>query len=383
MVVKNTPRNPQQAGSADTHPLDKVLEYKVPILAMIALVAVAAIVIAMLRSSARQAEFDAWFDASNATSRSLRAVFSRNDSDELQGALNEVDAKLSAHAGSSVEPTLMLHKARLQAALDQGAAAKETIAALRAKFPGHPLVAPVGNEPSPADTLLTAIEANEKFLAANGKPFAERPKPTAGLSATITFKDFGDVKLGFFPDYAPEHVANFIRLAREGFYDGTTIHRITAFCIQGGDPNSKNDDPKDDGQGGPGYTVENEARLNPLEHTRGTLSAARASDDSPDSGSQFFICTRDAKEDDALEQKRYTPYGEVLEGMDVVDKIFQQPTKGENSDGIQPDRPVNPIVIEKIVIEGDFTLPETEMPGYLERKKKAEEDAEKDKKKDE
>ncbi len=377
MVVKNTPRNPQQAGTADTHPLDKLLEYKVPIIAMIALIAVGAIVIAMLRSSARQAELDAWHDANSAASRSFEALLEGKGKDDLQGALNEIEAKLAKYSDATVAPTLLLYKARLQAGLDQGAAAKETIAAMRAKYPAHPFVAAVGDAPSPADALVAGIEAKEKFLAANGKPFADRPKPQAGLSATITFKDFGDVKLGFFPQYAPEHVANFLRLAREGFYDGTTIHRITAFCIQGGDPNSKNDDPKDDGQGGPGYTVENEARLNPLQHTRGTLSAARAGRDAPDSGSQFFICTRDAKEDDFLENDRYTAYGEVLEGMDIVDKIFQQPTKGQNTDGVAPDRPVNPIVIEKIVIEGDFSLPETEMPGYLERKKKAEEDAEK------
>ena len=77
----------------------------------------------------------------------------------------------------------------------------------------------------------------------------------------------------------------------------------------------------------------------------------------------------------------YTPYGEVISGMDVVERIAQEQTTGENSDGISPDRPVKKIVIEAVVIEGDFSLPEQEMPGYLERKKKAEEEKEKEKEK--
>ncbi|MBW2073103.1 MAG: peptidylprolyl isomerase [Deltaproteobacteria bacterium] len=130
---------------------------------------------------------------------------------------------------------------------------------------------------------------------------------------------FGDITLGFFPDVAPNHVSSFLDLARSGFFDGTTFHRVVpGFVIQGGDPNSKNPDRSTHGTGGPGYYLKAEFSDRP--HLRGTLSMARAAD--PDSaGSQFFICVQAAPFLDG----NYTVFGEVLEGMDVVDKIVSQP----------------------------------------------------------
>jgi peptidyl-prolyl cis-trans isomerase B (cyclophilin B) len=127
----------------------------------------------------------------------------------------------------------------------------------------------------------------------------------------------GDIVLSFFPDVAPNHVQNFLKLAREKFYDGTTFHRvIPGFMIQGGDPNSKNPDRSSHGMGGPGYRVK--AEFNSRPHTRGVVSMARAND--PDSaGSQFFICVADSN---FLDWK-YTAFGEVVSGMDVADKIVQ------------------------------------------------------------
>ncbi len=99
---------------------------------------------------------------------------------------------------------------------------------------------------------------------------------------------FGDIYIEFYPDVAPKTVANFKKLARSGFYDGTTFHRvIPRFVIQGGDPYSKDDDRSNDGSGGPGWTIQ--AEFNDIKHERGVVSMARGSD--PDSaGSQFFIC---------------------------------------------------------------------------------------------
>ncbi len=130
---------------------------------------------------------------------------------------------------------------------------------------------------------------------------------------------FGNIKLRFFPEVAPNHVDNFITLARKGFYDGTIFHRvIPGFMIQGGDPNSKSPNRARHGLGGPGYTLK--AEFNDRPHKRGTLSMARKAD--PDSaGSQFFICVADAPFLDG----KYTVFGEVEEGMDVVDKIVSQP----------------------------------------------------------
>jgi peptidyl-prolyl cis-trans isomerase B (cyclophilin B) len=140
----------------------------------------------------------------------------------------------------------------------------------------------------------------------------------ADTKAIIETK-FGIITLKFFPDVAPGHVKNFIDLAKKGFFDGTTFHRvIPGFMIQGGDPNSKNPDKRMHGQGGPGYTIK--AEFNDRPHTRGTLSMARAQ--SPDSaGSQFFLCVKDA----SFLNKQYTVFGEVESGMEAVDKIVSQP----------------------------------------------------------
>jgi cyclophilin family peptidyl-prolyl cis-trans isomerase len=143
-------------------------------------------------------------------------------------------------------------------------------------------------------------------------------KKMAETKAVIETK-FGNIELAFFPDVAPNHVNNFIELAKKGFYDGTTFHRvIPGFMIQGGDPNSKDPDKSKHGMGGPGFNVK--AEFNNKPHKRGTLSMARAA--SPDSaGSQFFICVSDSP----FLDRQYTVFGEVISGMEVADKIVSQP----------------------------------------------------------
>jgi len=146
----------------------------------------------------------------------------------------------------------------------------------------------------------------------------EEIKKMAETRAIIETK-FGNIEIRFFPDVAPNHVNSFIELAKKGFYDGTTFHRIIpGFMIQGGDPNSKDPDRSRHGMGGPGYTIK--AEFNQKPHKRGTLSMARAAD--PDSaGSQFFICVADAP----FLDRQYTVFGEVVSGMEVADKIVNQP----------------------------------------------------------
>ena len=146
----------------------------------------------------------------------------------------------------------------------------------------------------------------------------EEIKKMAETRAVIETR-FGNIELKFFPDVAPNHVKNFIDLAKKGFYDGTTFHRvIPGFMIQGGDPNTKNHDKSTHGMGGPGYQLK--AEFNSRPHKRGILSMARAA--SPDSaGSQFFICVADAP----FLDRQYTVFGEVVSGMEVADKIVSQP----------------------------------------------------------
>jgi peptidyl-prolyl cis-trans isomerase B (cyclophilin B) len=146
----------------------------------------------------------------------------------------------------------------------------------------------------------------------------EEIKKMAETKAVIETK-FGNIELKFFPEVAPNHVNNFIELAKKGFYDGTIFHRvIPGFMIQGGDPNSKDPDKSRHGMGGPGHSVK--AEFNEKPHKRGILSMARSSH--PDSaGSQFFICVADSP----FLDRQYTVFGEVVSGMEVADKIVNQP----------------------------------------------------------
>ena len=169
--------------------------------------------------------------------------------------------------------------------------------------------------------IFMSVAASAQFQTPASKTITvtkEEIKKMSGTKAIIETK-FGNITLKFFPDVAPGHVKNFIDLAKKGFYDGTTFHRvIPGFMIQGGDPNSKDPNKSKHGQGGPGYTIK--AEFNDKPHKRGTLSMARAGH--PDSaGSQFFICVKDSP----FLDKQYTVFGEVESGMEAVDKIVSQP----------------------------------------------------------
>ncbi|GAB4413960.1 MAG: peptidylprolyl isomerase [Thermodesulfovibrionales bacterium] len=167
--------------------------------------------------------------------------------------------------------------------------------------------------------IIVLLFAANAFSEVRDRKFTkEEIKRMAETRAIIETK-FGNIELRFFPEVAPNHVNNFIELAKKGFYDGTTFHRvIPGFMIQGGDPNSKDPDKSKHGMGGPGYTIK--AEFNDRPHKRGTLSMARAAH--PDSaGSQFFICVADTPSLD----RQYTVFGEVISGMDVADRIVNQP----------------------------------------------------------
>ena len=137
-----------------------------------------------------------------------------------------------------------------------------------------------------------------------------------------------------YPEIAPNTVNNFIALANSGFYDGVVFHRvIPGFMIQGGDPSGN-------GTGGPGWHIKGEflqnGVANPIKHTRGVISMARAMD--PNSaGSQFFIMHEDAPHLDG----GYAAFGHVVAGMDVVDRIAQAATDYN-------DRPLAPVVMESV-----------------------------------
>ncbi len=153
----------------------------------------------------------------------------------------------------------------------------------------------------------------------------------------------GHMTFEFFPDKAPGHVENFVKLAEKGFYDGTVFHRvISGFMIQGGCP-------KGDGTGGPGYTIK--AEFNDVHHDRGVLSMARSQN--PDSaGCQFFVCHGEASFLDG----KYTAFGRLVGGDEVLEKIATARVKagsgGENS------RPIDPVKITRVTVQ----RPETPRP---------------------
>ncbi len=181
--------------------------------------------------------------------------------------------------------------------------------------------------------------ALQSFAQQSPKKFTKGEIKKMSETSAIIETKFGNITLKFFPDVAPGHVQNFISLAKKGFYDGTTFHRvIPGFMIQGGDPNSRNPDKSTHGTGGPGYTIK--AEFNNKSHKRGILSMARAAN--PDSaGSQFFICVKDSPFLDG----QYTVFGEVVSGMDVVDKIVSQPRD-------QNDNPNDRIEMKVKITEG-------------------------------
>ena len=154
---------------------------------------------------------------------------------------------------------------------------------------------------------------------------------------TIKMFDGGVIKAELYPEIAPNTVNNFVSLVSQGFYDGLIFHRvIPGFMIQGGCP-------KGNGTGGPGYEIPGEFAANgfanDLKHTRGVLSMARAMD--PDSaGSQFFIMHEDAPHLDG----QYAAFGQVLQGMDVVDKIASTKTGWG-------DKPLTPQIMKKVTVD--------------------------------
>jgi peptidyl-prolyl cis-trans isomerase B (cyclophilin B) len=136
---------------------------------------------------------------------------------------------------------------------------------------------------------------------------------------------FGDMEIMLFPDKAPNHVQNFIKLAKSGYYNGTIFHRvIPGFMIQGGDPNTKDPNkPETYGMGGPNEKLK--AEFNETPHRRGIVSMARTND--PNSaGSQFFIVVKDSN----FLDRQYTVFGEVVKGMEVADKIVSLPRNPRN-----------------------------------------------------
>jgi cyclophilin family peptidyl-prolyl cis-trans isomerase len=175
----------------------------------------------------------------------------------------------------------------------------------------------------------------EEVTPTNPKP---QPTPTDTIPKDTVVKEniieveteYGNIYIWLYKS-TPLHRANFIKLADSGFFNQTTFHRIIpGFMIQGGDPNSKDSDPTNDGQGGPGYTIPAEIN-DSLKNDRGTLAAARLGNSvnptKASSGSQFYINVVN----NVHLNKEYTVFGKVIKGIEVTDSIVIQPRNTTNN----------------------------------------------------
>jgi len=160
---------------------------------------------------------------------------------------------------------------------------------------------------------------------------------TSLINQAIIKTNFGDISVRFYSDESPETVKNFLDLAKKGFYNGTKFHRVIKdFMIQGGDPNSKDDDWSNDGMGGPGYKFDDEFNNHKL--VRGSLAMANSGPNT--NGSQFFIVTAEST---PWLDGHHTNFGYIENGMDVIDKI-------EATEVNENDHPLKDIAIENIVL---------------------------------
>ncbi len=150
------------------------------------------------------------------------------------------------------------------------------------------------------------------------------------MASAVIETNHGTIELELFPEDAPKTVENFVKLAREGFYDGVVFHRVIPdFMIQGGDPTGT-------GSGGPGYTFEDEQNEHGV--VRGALAMANAGPNT--NGSQFFVVTAEAC---PWLDGKHTVFGRVTSGMDVVDAISGLPTD-------PGDRPQEEVVMERVTV---------------------------------
>lgn len=202
------------------------------------------------------------------------------------------------------------------------------------------------NQPPPN----TAVETQTKKSSVSLKELSRK------YNAAIIETNYGEITIGFYINDAKLTVNNFLNLAADGFYDKTKFHRvIKGFMIQGGDPNSRDDDWSDDGTGGPGYKFADE--INSHKMVRGVVAMANSGPDT--NGSQFFILT--APNASNLEAK-HTVFAHVLSGMETVDKI-------ENLETNKQDHPLKDAIINSIKLifqdDIDFKKEDKENKGVI------------------
>jgi len=274
----------------------------------------------------------------------------------LDDAIREVNLEAitlvrEQNKGTKIEPWALL--AEGQAALNNGeeALAQEAFASLsttndpvlsKLELP----IGPDGSLSTIAAHLTLAANAQATWNAEN--PILSNPDPAGGMPKIVFETDLGEIEVSLYMDRAPIHSKNMVKLASEGFYDGTLFHRVvnvpSMWIVQGGDPNSIEGDPSTWGQGGPGYSQTPEK--NGLVHARGFVSAASPSAGSQSSGSQFFFTLSPCHHLDG----GHTVFGQITSGLSIVEEIG----KGEIRAPIggSSDIPVEPIKVIGTTVSG-------------------------------
>jgi cyclophilin family peptidyl-prolyl cis-trans isomerase len=183
--------------------------------------------------------------------------------------------------------------------------------------------------------------------AAPAQPVAfegQAPLPGPREEAVLVIRGLGEIRVELLADKAPKTVEHFKTLAASGFFDGTTFHRVIPdFMIQGGDPNTRDRDPRNDGRGGPGHNIPDEP--NDVSHARGVVSIANRGRPNT-GGSQFFIVVSNSPHLDG----KYSAFGRVTTGMEIADAIASTPRDEYGRYG-PPDRPLENVVVETVRIE--------------------------------
>lgn len=191
------------------------------------------------------------------------------------------------------------------------------------------------NQSKMAGEKTKEVEKNTSLIISSGGKEIILKDLAPEFSGAIIKTNFGDIKVKFYGEDSPLTVNNFLNLAQDGFYNGTKFHRVIKdFMIQGGDPNSKDDDWSNDGMGGPAYKFKDEFNNHKL--VKGSLAMANSGPGT--NGSQFFIVIAEST---PWLDGRHTNFGEVVEGMEIVDKI-EVVEKNEN------DHPIEDVVVLSI-----------------------------------
>lgn len=302
--------------------------------AAIALAVATYVVVTEVTAEQELAEMDgSWNDLGSAVELSSLSFGSELPKPE---ALSPVVQQLE---NTIAGPWAMALEAEAQVQAGDFDQAEATLASLRSTYPDHPLVSRrLQLEEGVEILVVDRMKERAGKLASRSEAWSAMEGPPAlptGAPRVRLVTSRGVITVGLYTDRAPKHAENFLKLCREGYYDGTKFHRVLKDqIIQGGDPNTREDELGTTwGLGGPEYTIAPE--ITDAWHFSGMLAAAKKGGAVESSGSQFYLTASPTHQFD----KQYTVFGRVLEGLDLVERLAQEVPE-------QSDRPESPVTLE-------------------------------------